>query len=235
MKFSLRQFLPKYFVVFALFSVCLPAWAAEPYRLEPVELASDALAHQLQDKLSTKGFRLVTETNGLRMEICEVFWAKEAAGQARPPHSKLIYADLAPGSLVGVLHFLPGASEDFLEDFHDQKLKPGYYTMRYAPAPDDPDQDALWLSPAAADRAGEAKATLSDLKRWSLLASGTREPAVLHLVQTEIGKKDFPAIRTDGEGTCVLDVQFPVKTGSGAAHDMPLAVIVVTPKESGGS
>jgi hypothetical protein len=234
MKVVFRSFLPGTFLACVLPIFCAVALAAEPYHLESVDLPSNALPHGLAEKLSPKGLRLVTESNGLRMEICEVFWTKTAAGQARPAHSKLIYADLAPGSLVGVIHYLPSASEDFLEDFHDQKLKPGYYTMRYAPAPDDADQDALWLSPASADRNGEAKTAPGDLKRRSLLASGTREPAVLHLVPTETGKKDFPALRTDSEGTCVLDLQFAVEVGRGT-HDMPLAVIVVTPKQNDAS
>ncbi|HEX8815500.1 MAG TPA: hypothetical protein VF753_08365 [Terriglobales bacterium] len=235
MTFAFDRLLHRIFpaIVLVLLSAC--ALAEEPYRLEPVDLAPNALPSGLQDKISPKGLRLVTDSNGLRMEICEVFWTKEAAGQTRPAKSKLIYTDLAPGALVGVLHFLPSASEDYREDFRDQKLKAGYYTMRYAVAPDDDDQDALWLSPAAADRDGEAKVTLDDLKRRSKLASGTRQPAVLHLVPTEIGKKDFPGLRADNQGTCVLDLQFPVKVGSAPAHDMPLALIIVTPKESDAS
>jgi hypothetical protein len=235
MRINLYSFRRAYVLSLLFFSLSLAALAEEPYRLEPVDLPSNALPAALQNKLSPKGLRLVTEANGLRMEICEVFWTTEAAGQTPPAHSKLIYSDLAPGALVGVIYFLPGASEDFREDFRDQKLKPGYYTMRYAAAPDDVDQDALWLSPANADHDGEAKVSLDDLKRRSRLASGTRQPAVLHLVPTEIGKKEFPALRADNQGTCVLDLQFPVKNGSAAPHDRPLAVIVVTPKESDAS
>jgi len=214
-----------------------PAWGAEPYRIEPVELrASDELPRALADKLDLQGLRLVTESNGLEMGICELFWAKAAMGQDHRPGAKAHYGDLETGALVGVIRFLPEASEDFREDSHDQKLKPGYYTMRYAALPEMDGQDVVLLSPAKGDAEAEQTLALDELKRRSRLASGTHEPAALTLVPPESGKAEFPAIRMDDQGTCIIQVRFQVRVGPNPAHEVPFAMMVVTPhNDEGGS
>lgn len=213
------------------------AWCAEPYSTEPAELrAADALPHALVDKLDPQGLRLVTESNGLKMAICELFWAKAVSGQEHQSGPKAHYADFETGALVGIIRFLPEAGEDFREDYHDQKLKPGYYVMRYASLPEEESQDVILLTAANAD--GEAGQTLAldELKRRSRLASGTREPAVLSLAPPESGKGESPRLRMDEQGTCIVQVKLQVKPGTAPAREATFAMVVVTPrKEEGGS
>lgn len=215
----------------------VPAWAVEPYSIEPAQLnPKDHLPGALADKLDQRGWRLSTEVDGLKVSICEIFWVKAANVQERRPESKSPshYGDLEPGTLVGVIRFLPEASEDFREDFHDQKLEPGYYSMRYAPQVKGDVSEVLLLSPATADRAAERVLSPDELERRSKLASGTREPALLSLVPPESSKEKAPSVRMDDEGTCIFQVNLPVKSGAGSRHEAALAVILVTPRKEGG-
>ena len=215
----------------------VPAWGAEPYRTEPAELhAGDALPRALADQLDPQGFRLVTESNGLKMGICELFWAKAVTGQEHQAGLKAHYADFEPGALVGVIRFLPEADEDFREDNHDQKLKPGYYVMRYAWLPEEELEDVVLLSPANADGESGQTLALDELKRRSRLASGTDHPAVLNLAPPESGKAESPRLRMDAQGTCIVQVDLQVKPGKAPAREATFAMVVVTPrKEEGGS
>jgi hypothetical protein len=217
----------------------MPAWGVEPYSIEPAQLnPKDHLPGALADKVDQRGWRLSTEVDGLKVSICEVYWVKAASVQERRPGSKSPshYGDLEPGTLVGVIRFLPEASEDFREDFHDQKLEPGYYSMRYAPQSKGDLSEVLLLSPASADRAAERVLSPDELERRSKLASGTPEPALLSLVPPESSKEKAPSVRMDDEGTCIFQVNLPVKSGAGSRHQAALAVILVTPrKEAGGS
>jgi hypothetical protein len=221
-----------------IFVAALPAWAVEPYSIEPVELnTKDAHGHAtidqaLADKLGPQGWRLWTESNGLKVTVCEVFWVKAANVQARLPGGKSFYDDLEPGSLVGVIHFLPETDEDYREDFHDQKLKPGYYTMRYAPRPKGDPSEVLLLSPASSDGKAERVLSQDELERRSRLASGSREPAVLSLVSPELSKEEAPILRMDDQGTCIFQVK--LQTSSGASREATLAVILVTPRKGEG-
>jgi hypothetical protein len=220
-----------------VFLAALPTWAVEPYSIEPVELnTKDAHGHAtidqaLADKLGPQGWRLWTESNGLKVTVCEVFWVKAASVQARLPGGKSFYDDLEPGSLVGVIHFLPETDEDYREDFHDQKLKPGYYTMRYAPRPKGDPSEVLLLSPAGSDGKAEHVLSQEELERRSRLASGSREPAVLSLVSPELSKEEAPILRMDDQGTCIFQVKLHT---SGASREATLAVILVTPRKGEG-
>jgi len=215
----------------------VPAWSAEPYSTEPAQLgAGGALPRELADKLDPQGFRLVTESNGLKMGICELFWAKAVTGQEHQAGLKAHYADFETGALVGVIRFLPEADEDFREDNHDQKLKPGYYVMRYALLPTEELRDVVLLSPANADGESGQTLALDEVKRRSRLASGTDDPAVLSLSPPESGTAESPRLRVDEQGTCIVQVELQVKLGKAPARGATLAMVVVTPrKDVGGS
>ncbi len=217
------------------FIAVLPTWALEPYSIEPAQLnPKDALPRALVEKLDPQGWRLTTESNGLKISICEVFWVKAASVQARSSGGKSHYGELEPGTLVGVLHFLPETDEDYREDFHDQKLKPGYYSMRYAPQPKGDPSDTLMLSPVRAETDAERVLSADQLERRSRLASGTSDPALLSLVAPESSKEEAPSLRMDDQGTCIFQVKLHVKSGAGSAHEVPLAVILVTPRKGEG-
>jgi hypothetical protein len=206
------------------------AWAAEPYSIEATQLQAADLSPAVASSLNAQGSRIFTYSNGLKMSICEIFWATTVSAQdTRPATGRTSYGNLKPGTLLGVIRFLSEAGEEYREDSHDQKLKPGYYTMRYALLPGGEASDFVLLSPAAADQDPKSVLPVDQLKRQGRLASGTDEPAVLRLVPAEEGKKDLPAVRMDEGGTCILQVKLNPKPSASSAHELDLAVILVNP------
>jgi hypothetical protein len=215
-----------------------PAWGLEPYSLDTAApKASADLPRSLVDHLDAAGLLVFTYSNGLRMPVCEIFWAKTLTVEdVSSGSSKLSYRDLKRGALVGVIHFLPEATEEFREDVHDQKLKPGYYTMRYAVTSDGDIPDSVLLSPVRVDRDPERVLTADQLLRLSLKASGTGHPAIMSMVPIENGIKDSPSVRMDDHGTCIVQANLQVKGRGGAAKELALAMIVVNPlPDDGGS
>ncbi len=214
----------------------IPAWGfeTEPFSIEPVAPhASNYLPQQIVDDLDPQGSLLFTYSNGLKSGICEVFWVKTAVAQDSAPASgHAFYHTLKPGGFLGVIHFLAEGSEDYREDFHDQKLRPGYYTMRYAAIEDSDTVDFVLLSPLSMDRDPSRILPIEKLLRLSQRASHTKEPAVMSLVPIDLRSDDFPDVKTDGEGTWTLQVKLhlgPIKSSS--MRDLALAIIVITPKK----
>ncbi|MGA8150489.1 MAG: hypothetical protein WB952_06030 [Terriglobales bacterium] len=215
----------------------------EEYALEPVELhASEYLPPGIAQGLDPKGLLLYTYSNGLKMPICELFWAKAIATRTPPPSSaKFHYANVQEGALVGIIHFLADADPEYREDFRDQKLNPGYYTMRYGVLggikENDPGADEfLVLSPATLDRDLRRVLPVDQIIRYSRVASRTRQPAVMSLVPADRGPRNLPQLRMDQDGTCVLHVKLPLgPTGNGPPQELALAMVVVNPirKEEG--
>jgi hypothetical protein len=220
------------------------AWARvpEPYAIEPVQLQAAAqLPKTLADGLDSQGLRIFTYENGVKMNVCEIFWAKAVAEQDVPAgSSKLVYGSLKPGAFVGVIHFLPEADQEYRKDFRDQKLKPGYYTMRYGvmeagigehgPEPG----DFVVLSPAALDRDATRVLPRNELIRLSRMASHTKEPAVMSLIEVTVARKTFPDVTTDYAGTCVLQVKLHLKPRKGGTvQDLAMAIVVLTPLVEG--
>lgn len=151
------------------------AWGIELERfsIEPVSPhASEYLPRSFVFGLDAQGSLLFTYTNGLKMPVCKIFWVQTVVGQdGASASNKISYRDLKQGALVGVIHFLEEASEDYREDFHDQKLSPGYYTMRYAVLPDSDTEDFVMLSPVSLDRGLESVLPFDELVRRSRMAS----------------------------------------------------------------
>jgi hypothetical protein len=207
-----------------------PAWGIEPYQFDAVEpKVSAQLPQGVADHLDSNGALLYTYSNGLRTPFCEVFWAKAVMLQgAHSKSSRFTYGDLKPGSFVGVIHFLPEAADEFREDFHDQKLKPAFYTMRYALTSDADAHDVVLLSPAGLDSDAGRVLPPDQLMRLSRMASRTQQPAVMSLVPAEISDKDSPNVRTSDDGTCILQVKLHAQTG-GSAEELDFAIIVVKP------
>ena len=212
------------------------AWGVEtePFSIEPVAPhSSNEFPQKVVDNLDPQGSLLVTYSNGLKVRICEFFWVKTAAAQNSAPRSgKISYNSLKPGTFVGVIHFLAEASEDYREDFHDQKLRAGYYTMRYAAMPDMDTLDFLLLSPLSLDRDPSAVLPVEELLHLSRRASHTRQPAILSLVPVDLRSNDFPDVKTDGQGTWTLHVKLHVISGKDSSiQELALAVVVITPKK----
>ena len=171
------------------------------------------------------------------MPICEIFWAKAAITQpGKNGPSRTTYGNLEPGSLMGVIRFLAQASDEYREDFHDQKLKAGYYTMRYAVVTGEDARDFLVLSPVSADADPGLVLSTDQLIRQGKLASRTDQPALLSLVTTEVGRKDLPRLRMDENGTCILQDTLHAKSSTASVGEVMVAVILVNPvSEENGS
>lgn len=217
-----------------------PAAVVEPYSLKPVELKSGDLPAAIAAALNPHGVHVFTYTNGLETPICEVYWAKAIVVQADVSKNKLpLYGSITPGAFLGVIRFLVESSEDYREDFHDQKLEAGYYTMRYAiikdPATTEPRDFAL-MSPVKADPDPDKTLTFEELSQLSRKASGTSEPAILSMVAVDENDKTFPDVNMADDGACILQFKASRKaTGTASTQDLSLAVIVATVTEDGGS
>jgi hypothetical protein len=206
------------------------AWGVEPFSVEAAELHAGDLPQAISAGVESHGTRIFTYVNGLRMPICEIFWAKTATTHSNKNVSgRATYSNLEPGSLLGVIRFLAEASDEYREDFHDQKLKAGYYTMRYAVMAGEDARDFLvLLSPASAD-ADPGLVLTDQLIRQGKLASRTDRPAVLSLVTTEVGGKDLPSVRMDENGTCILQDKLHAASNAASAGEVMLAVVLVNP------
>src|SRR5580693_1075533 len=202
----------------------ISAWGVEtePLSIEPVAPhASVSSPQETVDNLDPRGSLLFTYSNGLKIRICEVFGGKTAVAQDRPPVSgDAFYRTLKPGALLGVIHFgvihfLAEAREECREDFHDQKLRPSYDTMRYAAMPDSDTVDFVLLSPLSMDRDPSRVLPIEELIRLSRSACHTKQPAVMGLVPIDLRGDDFPDLKTE----------------SGSTQELALAIVVITPKK----
>jgi hypothetical protein len=206
------------------------AWGVEPFSVEPADLHAGDLPQAMVAGVEGHGTRIFTYVNGLRMPICEIFWAKRATTQpGKSVPGRATYSNLEPGSLLGVIRFLSEASDEYREDFHDQKLKAGYYTMRYAVMAGEDARDFLVLSPLSADTDPGLVLSSDQLIRQGKLASRTDSPAVLSLVTTEVSRKDLPSVRMDENGTCILQDKLQGKSNAGSTGEVMLAVVLVNP------
>jgi hypothetical protein len=173
-----------------------------------------------------------------------VWWAKAVASQQSSSTSpRVLYGSVKTGALVGVIHFVPESSDDYREDFRDQKLRPGYFTMRYAQMPEDPQhkdvnpyRDFLLLSPVSVDREPAQVLSLNDLLRFSRLASRSAHPAIMSLVPVNTVYKTSPVVLTSDAGSCVFQSKLHAAENGKPMPDLAFAVILVTPlKENGES
>jgi hypothetical protein len=220
------------------------AWAAEPYSIEPVKISAASLPKSITDDLNPEGVLLFKYENGLKKSICEIFWAKMTPAVAVvKPSTNNGYASIRQGALIGVIHLLPEATDDYYVDFSNQALKPGYYTMRYAvlsagigehgPVPG----DFVVLSPITLDRDPARALTLDEMIRFGKLVSHGDEAARMKLVRAEKTKNPLPEITMDDAGAGTLHFKLHLTPTKGVpAQELGLALLVVTPKpDLGGS
>jgi len=211
------------------------AWGDQTYSMEAIKLKVSArLPQSMVDALSPAGVRVIGDSDGAKTAICEIFWAARgiAVQESTPGATKLLYGNVKPGTFVGVIHFL--ITKRYVRDYRTQMLKPGYYTMRYIGMPEAVEAggfDFVMLSPLSADRTPSQIPPLDELVRRGRLASRTRRPLAMSLVEVDTDQK-FPSLITDDEGTCVLQVRLHLKSAKSKKSDTPqevsLALIVVT-------
>ena len=218
-------------------------WAVEPYSIEPVKISSTSVPKNIADDMEPKGVLLSNTGSGIKKPLCEIFWAKvtPAATAAHPPTDNA-YAGIHEGALVGVIHLLPEAIEDYNEDFNNQQLKPGYYTMRYAVQPagvgeHGPEQgDFVVLGPVTQDQDPERALSLDEMVHLGKLVSHGEQPARMQLARSENTKNPLPAITVDTFGTVVLHFKLHLAQNKGvSAEELEVDLLVVTRKPDLGS
>ncbi len=236
MRYTLRATL---LLGFGLAAASLAAGQAE-FTLQPSpSLSSFSVPAELANLLQAQGSRLVHSTGAAEDPICDVWWVKSVrATRPAASASGVLYGELETGELVGLLHFIASDAEDS----RDQKLKPGFYTMRYAQfPPDDKEvgpsqyQDFLLLSPMRLDSQLSTALSLKDAVRLSNMATGTGHPALMNLVPVNPAYKRLPAVVADDVGNCAVQVRLPEESEHGSG-DVEISLLLMTPpKETGGS
>jgi hypothetical protein len=227
------------------FALCLlllvgghQAWAAEPYYVDSAASRSTPeMSKTLADGLNQRGWVLYTENNGLREQICEIFLAKTVATQsAKPASGKIRYGTLKPGALVGVVHLLPEATEDYSVDSHDQKLKPGYYTMRYAVMPAGTYEhgvelgDFVVLIPANLDQDPERILTPEELAHLGSVSTGTDTAATMPMVPSNTNEQKFPNMTMNDAGIGTFHARLQLAPAKGvSSKDLEIAIVMLTP------
>jgi len=209
-------------------------WAVEPYQIDHATAeASASLPKTLVDGLNPQGWMLYTETNGLKEPICEVFLAKAVEGQDAAS-GNLKYGSFKPGALLGVVHLLPEATDDYSADSHNQKLTPGYYTMRYALLAAGTYEhgtklgEFVVLTPVSLDHDPTRIPKPEELQHESASGSNLDMPVTMELVAPEAGSKQIPNVTMDDAGTGTFQARVPLAAG-GDTKDLRLAIRMLTP------
>jgi hypothetical protein len=211
------------FIALLLFwSIAVGGAVAATYTLETVSGAPDGARAELQAILQPQGYRVLNEKGAV---WCEVWIRKEIANLAKPASLEAKYPALHLGQLLGVMRFHAAGS-----DYRGQAIKPGLYTLRYAPILQDgnhlgvsPILDFVLLIPAA-DDTKEADAVLSsdEVVALSRKASGTNHPAVISLTAPPEGA-GCATLEKDDANHWILKI----KSQSKPAADLPIGIIVV--------
>jgi hypothetical protein len=228
--------MPKKFLLLSFICLAGLAWGQGYYAIEPALLKpSVPFPAVLRNSLEPQGTRLVASPDDEKTTICEVWFSKTVAayGKATGPVDAS-YGNLQKGTLLGVVYF-PAPSTDA----RGQKLRPGYYTMRYVQMPQDrPHEtviaypDFVALSPAASDGKSHQSLPLSILLPLSRRASRTRHPAIMSLVPVNPGYSEFPGVLPDETGQAALQVKIKIRVGNKAPQELKLGIVLVpTPKQ----
>jgi hypothetical protein len=200
--------------------------AADEHRVDVLAEAppADALSVEIIAQLSPTGVKV---TSGART-VCEIWLCKEWPAKANfQPTNDVLYP-FEPGHLIGALRFRGRAN-----DFRDQQISRGVYTLRYAQQPVDgnhvgtsPTRDFLLLSKAAEDTSPEPL-DVEQLTSGSAEAAGTSHPALLSLQRPQGEGNAAPTIRHNDESDWwIVRLTGQAKTGQ-ETRTLPLELVVV--------
>jgi hypothetical protein len=223
-------------ILTAMILATTSAWSIDPPAIQAVRLtASSQIPVPIVQAVNPNGVLLYTYWGDRKMRIFEVFPALAVEAHTKPVASDSpLYSNLQPGTLVGVIHLLPSANEDYLEDSNYQKLHAGYYTMRYGVAGDLDDdnpgeqEEVVFLTPVADDRSPARVADDDRLIALSRKASHTTKPAVMNLAPVDENRKEARVLRNDDSGASVLQLRLPAKGNSASKPRLvPVAITLV--------
>ncbi|MCA9185379.1 MAG: hypothetical protein R3E01_00655 [Pirellulaceae bacterium] len=175
------------------FIVCMEV-RAEEHRVEVLAeaVAADEVSADIAGKCAESGIKVVRGSN---RTVCEIWPCKEwpLLADFQPTPTRLY--PFAPGQLIGVIH-LPRRGNDF----RDQQIASGWYTLRFALQPVDgnhvgtsPTQDFLVMIRAAEDT-DPANMDAESLIAKSAEAAGSSHPAMLCLQPPGEGAANEPTL-----------------------------------------
>ena len=201
-----------------------------PYKAEVLKEGPPAsLAPAIKAELGPSGYRVV---DGQGKPYADLWLRKATPASAKPagPSGTIQFPVLAEGVLIGAIRY---GSEG--QDFRDQTINPGVYTVRYGLQPQNgahlgksPFRDYFLLLPAARDTSTDVLAK-KPLDERSAEAAGTTHPACLELLAaTEPLKPGEPKMAQDQEkNTWALVVPIPLAVkGEAASATIDVQVIV---------
>jgi hypothetical protein len=184
-------------VIWAAAASCSARGMAAEYkavRLEK-EPPKEELAPAIAESLQPTGIAFM---RGENRTVCELWLCKKWDVQPDfKPTLQLLYP-FREGELVGVIRYPRKAN-----DFRDQEIASGLYTLRYALQPVDgnhvgtsPTRDFFLLLPAEVDKTTEP-IDAEDVIAHSTEASQTSHPALLALQAVQEDVSELPAVRHD--------------------------------------
>lgn len=205
-------------------AVTVAAFGQGAYKVQPIQgpPAGDVSA-AVQGALQPQGERFL---DGSGKALCEVWLVKELPAAQNPSSSPtVLYGKVAPGSLVGVIHFA-----DQTTDYRGQTIKSGFYTLRYQLIPEDGNhmgvsqyRDFLLLVPAAQDPGGSQALSFDQAVQLSRKVTGTGHPGVLMMDAVSDSDKTFPDAFQDYSQNWALQVQTQLAGGA----SLPIAFVLV--------
>ncbi len=211
------------FLAIGLFSS--PIAFAQEYKVEKIEepAPADELAPEIAALLQPTGMKFV---KGESRTVCEIWICKEWPLKGDKVGGEIIYP-LQPGQLIGVIRYPRKAN-----DFRDQDIEKGIYTLRYGQQPVDgahvgtsPTRDFLLILPAARDRS-PATLEYKPLVAASKEATGATHPAILSLQRLSDSTEKL-AVRHNEEKEWHI-LRFVGKTSQdGKTADQAMELVVV--------
>jgi hypothetical protein len=182
-------------------------------------LTESSVAEPVRSALDAKGLKVIGETG---KAICEVWFRKEVPTAKREVPGAM-FAQIPEGTLVGVIHFAEAA-----QDFRGQKIKEGFYTMRYALILEDGNhqgvsatKDFVLLCPVSQDKDPTVTMTPEQTIKLSRTAAGSAHPSPWSMVPVSDSKTLPKAIKNEQEHV-ILEVNVNTKSGP-----MAIGLIVV--------
>ncbi|HID21264.1 MAG TPA: hypothetical protein EYP14_02550, partial [Planctomycetaceae bacterium] len=196
-------------------------YVAEQHVAQPPKEVAEAIAKRL-------GRKAVSVRDSRGNTLCQLWLRTDLPLLKHFSSQTDLNYPLAPGTLVGVVHFPAGWA-----DFREQELSAGTYTIRYAHQPQDGDhlgtsdyRDFLLLCRAKDDTKPDRIEDADELSELSAAAAGSNHPATVYLLPPPKTKRLPSVIHNDEHGYHVLVVETTAKRGDRATK-LTLAIVIV--------